>query len=548
MKEFNTEATCIPYLHYMVDISDKIQQIEKMIAHGDYFTINRARQYGKTTTMSVLFRKLQNQYLMVRMSFEGVGDTFFKSDYLFVWNFIKRMGKSLKKANAMQELIESWNNIENFSKDDDAFEYLGDKITTLCDMSDKEIVLMVDEVDKSSDNQVFLHFLGMLRNKYLDYKDDGDATFKSVILAGVYDIKNMKLKLRPDEEKKYNSPWNAREGNEPSESLLSFGDCPRDHREFAPYDIAVDFEVDMSFSPKEISTMLQEYEDDHHTGMDITAMSEEIYKYTNGYPYLVSWLCKWMDKNMKNAWNSNSIQLAIKGLLNSKNNTLFGSLRSNIENNTQLKDLIFRILYEGEAFMYNHANPVIELGEMFGIFINKNDYVCISNKIFEIYLYNYSISVMQLQEDKTPVVRERFIDNGKLNIVRVLQKFQELMKAEYRQEDETFLEKQGRLLFLCFIKPIINGTGFYYVESETRNNERMDLVITYGGEEHIIELKIWHGEEYRKKGIVQLEEYLDSRNADKGYLLSFSFLKNKEYVCRKLNEDETKKDILEVVV
>ena len=95
-------------------------------------------------------------------------------------------------------------------------------------------------------------------------------------------------------------------------------------------------------------------------------------------------------------------------------------------------------------------------------------------------------------------MRDQFIDNGKLNVVRILQKFQELMKAEYRQENETFLEKQGRLLFLCFIKPIINGTGFYYVEPETRNNERMDLVITYGYEEHIIELKIWHGEEYRK--------------------------------------------------
>ena len=198
--------------------------------------------------------------------------------------------------------------------------------------------------------------------------------------------------------------------------------------------------------------------------------------------------------------------------------------------------------------MYNHANPVIELGEMFGIFINRNDYVAISNKIFEIYLYNYSISVMQVENDNTSVPRDQFIDNGKLNIVRVLQKFQELMKAEYRQEDEAFLEKQGRLLFLCFIKPIINGTGFYYVEPQTRNNERMDLVITYGGEEHIIELKIWHGEEYRKKGIAQLEEYLDSRNADKGYLLSFSFLKNKDYVCRKLDESETTKDILEVIV
>ena len=364
MKEFNTEAVCIPELHYMVDISDKIRQIEKLIAHGDYFTINRARQYGKTTTISTLFRKLKDKYLMIRLSFEGMGNVCFENDYNFVFNFQSIMYKGLKRAKASQEILDDWETNTNIPKHKDPFDYLSEKITTLCEMSDKEIVLMIDEVDKSSDNQIFLHFLGMLRNKYLDSKDDGDMTFKSVILAGVYDVKNMKLKLRPDEEKKYNSPWN----------------------------IAVDFDVDMSFSPKEIATMLQEYESDHHTGMDITAMSEEIYKYTNGYPYLVSWLCKWMDKNTPYAWNASSVQLAIKGILNSRNNTLFDSLRSNIENNAQLKDLIFRILYEGEAFMYNHANPVIELGEMFGIFINKNDYVAISNKIFEIYLYNYSIS------------------------------------------------------------------------------------------------------------------------------------------------------------
>ena len=520
MKEFNTEAVCIPELHYMVDISDKIQQIEKMIAHGDYFTINRARQYGKTTTISTLFRKLKDKYLMIRLSFEGMGSVCFENDYNFVFNFQSIMYKGLKRAKASHEILDDWENNTNIPKHKDPFDYLSEKITTLCEMSDKEIVLMIDEVDKSSDNQIFLHFLGMLRNKYLDAKDDGDMTFKSVILAGVYDVKNMKLKLRPDEEKKYNSPWN----------------------------IAVDFDVDMSFSPKEISTMLLEYESDHHTGMDIQAMSEEIYKYTNGYPYLVSWLCKWIDKNTQDEWNASSVQLAIKGILNSRNNTLFDSLRSNIENNAQLKDLVFRILYEGEAFMYNHANPVIELGEMFGIFINKNDYVTISNKIFEIYLYNYSISVMQLENDKISVARDRFINDGKLNILLVLQKFQELMKAEYRQENETFLEKQGRLLFLCFIKPVINGTGFYYVEPETRNNERMDIVISYGGEEHIIELKIWHGEEYRKKGIEQLEEYLDSRNSAQGYLLSFSFLKNKEYVCRKLDKNEKTKDIWEVVV
>ncbi len=34
---------------------------------------------------------------------------------------------------------------------------------------------------------------------------------------------------------------------------------------------------------------------------------------------------------------------------------------------------------------------------------------------------------------------------------------------------------------MLFLKPIINGVGSSYVEPETRNRERMDLVIAYRG-------------------------------------------------------------------
>ena len=47
---------------------------------------------------------------------------------------------------------------------------------------------MIDEVDKSSDNQIFLSFLGLLREKYLRWQQGKDETFQSVILAGVYDV------------------------------------------------------------------------------------------------------------------------------------------------------------------------------------------------------------------------------------------------------------------------------------------------------------------------------------------------------------------------
>ena len=50
MKEFNTTGVCIPDKHYMVDITNKLDQIESLVEKGKYFTINRPKQYGKTSS------------------------------------------------------------------------------------------------------------------------------------------------------------------------------------------------------------------------------------------------------------------------------------------------------------------------------------------------------------------------------------------------------------------------------------------------------------------------------------------------------------------
>lgn len=56
--------------------------------------------------------------------------------------------------------------------------------------------------------------------------------------------------------------------------------------------------LDMSFSAEEIAGMLNEYESDHSTGMDIVRISEIIYEYTSGYPFLVSKICKLIDEEV----------------------------------------------------------------------------------------------------------------------------------------------------------------------------------------------------------------------------------------------------------
>lgn len=80
---------------------------------------------------------------------------------------------------------------------------------------------------------------------------------------------------------------------------------------------------------------------------------------------------------------------------------------------------------------------------------------------------------------------------------------------------------KGILLFLSFLKPIINGVGHYAVEPQTRKNTRMDIQVFYGWEEIVVELKIWHGEKRQQKAYDQLVDYLEARGVDKGYLLSF---------------------------
>ena len=494
-KRFNTTGSCNPAQHYMVDTSRKLAQIEEYIEEGSYFTINRARQFGKTTTMDSLFRLLSDKYFMIKISFEGLGEEDYREGRFFLSEFQKILQKKIKTVSS--DLADFWKTPAL------SFGDLSQKVYDFCKLVNKPVVLMIDEVDKSQNNQLFLDLLGMLRNLYLERSESGDmnSTFHSVILAGVYDVKNLKIKLRPEEERKYNSPWN----------------------------IAAKFNVDMTFHPDEIITMLNEYEADYQTGMDKAFIANEIYKYTSGYPYLVSCICSIIDKELEKDWSEKGIQDAIKILIKDRENTLLGDLTKNVETYPDFEKLMTDVLLHDKEIVYEPNVPAIDLALTFSaVKEDAHGHITVHNLVFEQKLYNYFVAKESLKGNADfSGNRSIYVTNGRLNMPLVIARFQELMRNERRRTDDEFLERQGRLLFLCFLKPIVNGTGFYYVEPETRDGGRMDLVVSFGGEEFVIELKIWRGEKYEVEGKVQLAEYLKTRNLNEGYLVTFSFLKNK---------------------
>lgn len=530
-KVFNVNAVCIPDLHYMVNLDSRLKEIKELIDKGLYFTINRARQYGKTTTMMALERYLQDAYCVVSLDFQTFDEAKFRDGHVFAAAFAKSFLRSLKHGGtAVTEQLETaiLHLARSAGSENGGFALmeLFEGLSDICGACDKPVVLMVDEVDSAADNQVFLDFLAQLRAYYI--RRATQATFRSVILAGVYDIKNLKRKLRPEDDRKLNSPWN----------------------------IAADFKVEMSFSKSDIGGMLQEYENDHHTGMNIDEMSEMLYDYTSGYPFLVSRLCKLMDeevgtgKNAKNAaWTAEGFYEAVRMILAEKN-TLFDSLIGKLTNYPELNGMLQTLLFAGKSIAYNPDDPGIDAATMFGFIRNERGEAVIANRIFEMRLYNFYLSTAEMQ--KQDIYRaslqdkSQFIVNGHLNMKLILEKFAVHFHELYGDRKEAFVEEEGRKFFLLYLRPIINGTGNYYIESRTRGLRRTDVIIDYNGEQYIIEMKIWHGGEYNKRGEKQLVGYLDAYGKKKGYMISFNFNQKKEIGVHEITIGE--KTLIEAIV
>jgi len=496
MRRFNVTGLCVPGKHYMADVSDKLAKITQFVKLGDYFSINRGRQYGKTTTLFLLEKHLQNGYTVIKISFEGVSDSMFDAEADFCQGLLNQCADYLENKNLSE--AQEWRDTSVTS-----FELLNKFITKTC--RDKKYVLMIDEVDKSSNNYIFLKFLGLLRDKYLRRNAGDDHSFQSVILAGVYDIKNLKLKMiqagthqLKDGEKRINSPWN----------------------------IAINFNVDMSLSVKEIASMLTEYENDHKTGMDIEAIAKEIRDYTSGYPYLVSRICQNIEEELGRDWTIQGVQNAVKEILFERS-TLFDDLFKNIESNPDLKELLRDLTVGNRAYLYNIDNPAIQLAETFGIVEKRGTRAAVHNRIFEVRITNYFMSEKDIEENR--IIPSSFINSvaGKehFDMPLFLEKFANHYYEIYHNKDIKFLERECRLLFITYLRPYINGAGFYHLESETREGEKTDIIIDYKTEQFIVELKLWYGEAAHEDAYKQLSDYLDYKNKDTGYLLTFDFRK-----------------------
>lgn len=102
-RRFNITGSCNQRKHYMVNLDERLKRIkEEYVDEGNYFVINRGRQYGKTTTLRALAEFLKDEYIVLSMDFQMMSTAAFADERTFIMSFIEyieELGFSRKGIN-----------------------------------------------------------------------------------------------------------------------------------------------------------------------------------------------------------------------------------------------------------------------------------------------------------------------------------------------------------------------------------------------------------------------------------------------------------------
>jgi energy-coupling factor transporter ATP-binding protein EcfA2 len=352
----------------MVNTDATLLEIKTMIDDNEYITINRPRQFGKSTTLTLLERLLEPQYAYIMLSLEDlVASEFTEEGFCFAVSQMLAENDWQDSSGISEEAKRVFISTYDELKKGFPLRALTTALQKMSQVNQKRIVLAIDEIDNVWDCDAFYGFLSFLRR---DYRRVPNNAFQSVILAGVSDISHLQNRIRRvDQSGERRIPWN----------------------------IAVSFAQNMGLTNAGILEMLNEYKTDHGLKFDAVKISGLLSEYTSGYPFFVSKLCSIIHSklpgteefvDLEAAWTQEGFLAALHILKTDDALPLFQSLLRQIEGSKELKDLLKKILYGDETVRYYAGSPAEE-AKIYGFVKTADDGITlrISNRIYETWLY-----------------------------------------------------------------------------------------------------------------------------------------------------------------
>lgn len=481
-KKFNTAGLCFPGKHYMIDPIKRLNKVERLIEDELYFTLHAPRQTGKTTYLHALTKKLNSEgkYIALVVSFEQAGYdsiTVERANEVLV-DCIYRAALRQLPPNETPKKPENVMSIQNYLED-------------WASSQEKPIVLLIDEIDALMDNVL----ISMLRQFRDGYQSRPRNFPSSIVLVGLRDVRDYKVKIR--------------------EELQSYGTA-------SPFNIKSDSLVLKNFSRDDVFELLEQHTQE--TGQVFPGeVKEQIFHLSKGQPWLVNALARQTVSEILEDDYSREITPEIlieaKRELILRRDTHLDSLSEKLRE-PRVKKLIQAIV-NGDNMPLDIYNDDVAYVRDLGI-VGLSDPLEFANPIYAEFIPRmmaYTIQVSIPKEIQPPF----FINpDGTLNMEKLLKEFQ----AFYRRNSEFWLdrfeykESAHHLLLMAFLQRVINSGGEVTREMAI-GNRRIDLSVTFRGQEFALELKIKRDKDTIEDGKVQLDAYLDKLGLNEGYLVIF---------------------------
>jgi len=481
-KWFNTAGPCKSDIHYMLPASDRLPELEQLIAQENYFVIHAPRQTGKTTAMMSLAQELtaSGQYTSVMLSLE-VGAVFSDdvgaAELAILDEWKQSIRFRLPKELQPQQWLEA-----------DAGARIGTNLSNWAEQSSRPLVVFLDEIDALS-NETLISVLRQLRS---GFPNRPQGFPQSVALVGMRDVRDYKYASGGSERLNTSSPFNIK--------VRSF--------------------TLSNFTLAEVGNLYQQHTE--ATGQIFTEEAIALaFHLTQGQPWLVNAIAKEITEYIaKDPVIPITPELVnqSKEILIQRQDTHLDSLAERLRED-RVRAIIQPILAGQELpdVPQDDIRYVLDLG----LCRNKNG-LSIANPIYQevlprVLAYVTTASIGYIQ----PIWLN---EQGEFLPDRLLDSFLEFWRqhGEPLFKSTPYPEIAPHLVLMAFLHRVVNGCGTLEREYAIGSG-RMDLCLRYGNVTLGMELKVWRDRQPDPlhQGLKQLDKYLSGLNLDSGWLVIF---------------------------
>ena len=486
---FNIAGPCIESRHYMMQPSDRIPGVERLVAREQYFVIHAPRQSGKTTFVQTLANSINQEgsRYAAYVSLERTdGCLEFETSIRVILTAI------IDGLNRMPGVDVPRSTADKYTDHNSAVLHL---IQDTCRRLDRPLVLLIDEADCLT-HEAMRSFLRQLREGYI--ARDSEPFPSSIALIGMRNIRELKLQIRPDEE--------------------SLGTA-------SPFNIAAKSLTIRNFTRDEIAELYQQHTEATGQVFEPSAI-DRVFDYTHGQPWLVNAIAA---QCVDELVTDTSQSITPEDVYDAREAII-------LERPTHLDSLMARLR---ERRVQRVIEPILS-GDSVEVSKSSNDYLftrdlglvrddagrtVISNAIYREVIPRFLNAITQDNYD-LPTSEPFLTDNQGLDMLDMLRKFQQF----WRENSEIWIKRYDykeagpHLILQAYLQRIVNGGGNIHREYAAGTG-RVDLCVEFGEHRYAVELKtVRQGrsrEQIQEQGVTQLAAYLDRLGLNEGYLFIF---------------------------